>query len=199
MFGFFTKRTPVAPPQSLAAAPKSASAPAYKASSVSISSHDVRLELVRTVLRDTVRLHGLPADWLHAELTTLPGATTNGPLHIRIIMNKWNGTLLKFTLALERLILTGLDRYDPAVDHSGYTVSWQFSKDCACPFPTLPAPETWAKKKATAPMVAITEDFFDRRKQIRHPGSNKDWANRAPNLNQDTTAPPFAETTLSQP
>ena len=148
-----------------------------------------------------MRLHGLPTDWLRAELSPVHSATAtaNGPLHIRIIMSKWNGTLLKFTMALERLILTGLDRCDPAVDHSGYTVSWEFAKDCACPFPTMPAPETWTKKKTPASVAAITQDIFDRRREVRHPGSEKDWAHRAKNLNQDAAAPPFAATTLSQP
>ena len=168
MFGFLKKRSPALPSPSHPDSQKSALVSTYKPSTVSVSNHDLRLELVRTVLRDTVRHHGLPPDWLRAELTVPTGASANGPLHIRIIMTKWNGTLLKYSMALERLILTGMDRYDPAVDHSGYTVSWQFAKNCVCPFPTLPPPETWAKKKNPLPKTAVTEDFFDRRKQARH-------------------------------
>ena len=199
MFGFLKKRSPALPSPSHPDSQKSALMSTYKPSTVSVSTHDLRLELVRTVLKDTVRHHGLPADWLRAELTVPTGASANGPLHIRIIMTKWNGTLLKYTMALERLILTGMDRYDPAVDHSGYTVSWQFAKNCVCPFPTLPPPETWVKKKNPAPKTAVTEDFFDRRKQALHAGSTKDGAPRAPISTQDTAPPPFAETTLSQP
>ena len=128
MFGFLKKRSPTLPSPSHPDSQKSALASTYKPSTISVSNHDLRLELVRTVLRDTVRHHGLPPDWLRAELTVPTGASANGPLHIRIIMTKWNGTLLKYSMALERLILTGMDRYDPAVDHSGYTVSWQFAK-----------------------------------------------------------------------
>lgn len=199
MFGFFKKRLPVAPSPAHSVSPKSSSVSTYKSSTISVSKNDLRLELVRTVLKDTMRAHGLPADWLRAELTVPTGDTANGSLHIRIIMTKWNGSLLKYTMALERLILTGMDRYDPAVDHSGYTVSWQFAKNCVCPFPTLPPPESWLKKKNPAPKMAATEDVFDRRTQARHAGSNKDWANRDPNRNQGDVGPPFAETTLSQP
>ena len=199
MFGFFKKRLPVAHPPAQPESPKSSPVSTYKSSAISVSKNELRLELVRTVLKDTMRAHGLPADWLRAELTVPTGAAANEPLHIRIIMTKWNGSLLKYTMALERLILTGMDRYDPAVDHSGYTVSWQFAKNCVCPFPTLPPPESWLKKKTPVPKMAVTEDFFDRRKQARHAGSNKDWAHRDPNRNQDDAAPPFAETTLSQP
>ena len=199
MFGFFKKRLPVAPPPAHSDSFKSSPVSTDKPSTVSVSKNDLRLELVRTVLKDTVRHHGLPADWLRAELTVPMGATANGPLHIRIIMTKWNGSLLKYTMALERLILTGMDRYDPAVDHSGYTVSWQFAKNCVCPFPTLPPPESWLKKKTPVPKRAATEDVFDRRTQALHTGSNKDGAHREPNHAQDGFAPPFAETTLSQP
>lgn len=146
-----------------------------------------------------MRAHGLPSDWLRCEVHTLPGAKTSGALHIRIIMNKWSGTLLKYTMAMEHLILTGLDRYDPAVDHSGYSVSWQFSKVCACPFPTMPAPETWSKKKTPAPKIADTVDFFDRRQQARQAGSVSDRGSKAPQLDPNHASPAYADTTLSQP
>ncbi len=200
MFGFFKKRPPTPSPQS---PPASRMAPLMPGpdSNSSISSNDVRVELVRAVLKDTMRAHGLPSDWLRCEVHALPGTKTNGngPLHIRIIMTKWSGTLLKYTMALEHLILTGLDRYDPAVDHSGYSVSWQFSKECACPFPTMPAPETWSKKKAPAPKAADTVDFFDRRQQARQSGSVQDRGSKAPKLDPNYVAPAYADTTLSQP
>lgn len=199
MFGFFKKRAPVPAPQPHQVSQMSTLMPGHEPSS-SISSNDVRVELVRAVLKDTVRAHGLPTDWLRAEVHSLPGAKANGTLHIRIIMTKWSGTLLKYTMALERLILTGLDRYDPAVDHSGYTVSWQFAKDCACPFPTLPAPETWASKKIPPlPKIANTTDFFDRRQLARQASSVRDRAPHAPTLNQDPPSHSYADTTLSPP
>lgn len=170
----------------------------------SISSTDMRVELVRTVLKDTMRAHGLPSDWLRAEVDSLSRAKGNGPLHIRITMTQWNGTLLKYTMALERVILTGLDRYDPAVDHSGYTVSWQFAKECVCPFPTLPAPESWVKKTAPptpppTPKIAATSDFLDRQQRARQPGLARGTAHLAPALNPDHSSDAYADTTLSQP
>jgi hypothetical protein len=197
MFGLFKKRAPAPPPsQSLPVSQRSTILPAQEPSS-SISSNDVRVELVRAVLKDTVRAHGLPTDWLRAEVHSLPGAKANGPLHIRIIMTKWSGTLLKYTMALERLILTGLDRYDPAVDHSGYTVSWQFDKACVCSFLTMPAPDTWVKKIAhPAPKVAEMVDLFDRRQQARPSGSVKDRAPRGPILSEYPSSRSYADTTL---
>jgi hypothetical protein len=198
MFGLFKTRSPAPPPVSHPVSKMSTLMPAQDSSS-SISSNDVRVELVRAVLKDTMRAQGLPSDWLRCEVHSLSGAKANGPLHIRIIMTKWSGTLLKYTMAMERLILTGLDRYDPAVDHSGYSVSWQFSKDCQCPFPTMPAPETWSKKKAPAPKIADSVDFFDRRHQARQSGSVNDRVPKSPKLNPDHVAPAYADTTLSQP
>jgi hypothetical protein len=200
MFGFFKKRAPAAAPPPHAVPQMPPVTPSQEPSS-SISSTDVRVELVRAVLKDTMRDHGLPSDWLRCEVQALPGnkGNNNGPLHIRIIMSKWSGTLLKYTMALERLILTGLDRYDPAVDHSGYSVSWQFSKECACPFPTMPAPETWNKKKASPPKIAEAGEFFDRRHQARQSGSITDRAPKAPPLDPHHDNPGYADTTLSQP
>jgi hypothetical protein len=97
MFGFFKKRLLLARPVSPTDSQKLPLSPRSRPSTVTVSSNDLRLELVRTVLKDTVRHYGLPTDWLRAELTIPRGDSANGPLHIRIIITKWNGTLLTWS------------------------------------------------------------------------------------------------------
>ena len=89
MFGFLKKRSPALPSPSHPDAQKSALMSTYKPSTVSVSTHDLRLELVRTVLKDTLRYPVMPAEWLRAQLTVPTGAAATVPLHGCIIVTPW--------------------------------------------------------------------------------------------------------------
>ncbi len=104
---------------------------------------NVQRELVRVVLKDTLRVHGIPAGWIGCEVTVSPDKSGGEELFVQLIIMKWNEALLRFAPALQQQLMLGLDRFDPAVDHSGYVVCWRFSSDCECPFTQMPAPQFW--------------------------------------------------------
>ncbi len=112
---------------------------------------NVQRELVRVVLKDTLRLHGIPAGWIGCEVSVSPDKSGGEELLVQLIIMKWNEALLRFAPALQQQLMQGLDRFDPAVDHSGYVVCWRFSADCECPFTQMPAPQFWTKAVETPP------------------------------------------------
>ena len=114
---------------------------------------NVQKELVRVVLKDTLRMHGIPAGWIGCEVSVSPDKSGGEDLFVQLIITKWNEALLRFAPALQQQLVLGLDRFDPAVDHSGYVVCWRFAADCECPFTQMPAPQFWTKA-AEAPLVA---------------------------------------------
>ena|ERR1035437_3148935 len=109
------------------------------------SSHhnNVRRELIRVVLKDTLRQHGIPLDWLSCEVIAIRRGIDQEELHIQLVLMKWNERLLRYASALQQQLLRGLDRFDPEIDHSKYIVSWRFGADCGSPFPTMPEPKFW--------------------------------------------------------
>lgn len=132
--------------------------------------NDIRRELIRVVLKDSLRAHGIPTNWLACEVIIITRPQDRDELHIQLVILKWHEKLLRYADAFQREFLHDLDRFDPTVDHSGYIVSWRFSPDCDCPFKELPDPRTWLQStQAQAPEEPVP--VLDRRRVPREPHS----------------------------
>ncbi len=130
---------------------------------------NIRRELVRVVLKDTLRLHGVPLDWLACEVSTVARSGSEEELRVDLVIMKWQEKLLRYIPALSQQLLLGLDRFDPSVDHSGYQVSWRFSPDCGCPFMQMPEPAYWLKNRPTPSPTPGPVSVLDRRQFPRAP------------------------------
>lgn len=131
---------------------------------------DIQRELVRVVLKDTLRRHGIPSDWLTCDVNTVASGPRGEELHIQLVVVQWNELLLRYARALELQLLRGLDRFEPMVDHTEKcTISWRFSPDCCCPFTVLPPPVVWAHDAATEPVPEEGPSVLDRRHTTRMP------------------------------
>lgn len=132
--------------------------------------NDIRRELIRVVLKDTLRANGIPTNWLACEVIIITRPQEGDELHIQLVILKWHESLLRYADAFQREFLLDLDRFDPTVDHSGYIVSWRFPPDGDCPFKQLPDPSTWL---LSAQALAAEEPVpvLDRRRVLREPHS----------------------------
>lgn len=120
-------------------------------------------ELIRVVLRDTLRKNGIPTDWIGSQIAsrTTPGQPT---VHqIQLVILKWHEGLLRFAPLLQQQILRSLQQFDPQSDHSGHTVVWSFAPNCGCPYTTLPAPSYWsaAAEKPKFDLPPSTRKFHE--------------------------------------
>ena len=157
MFGFLKSK-----PSETTSQPDTPSVPASLNSTQQQS--NLRRELIRVVLKDTLRLQGIPLGWIACEVISIARAPGEEELHVQLIIMKWNELLLRYTSALQQQLLLGLDRFDPAVDHSSYIVSWRFSADCACPFKKMPDPGVWSQSAShTTEVLEEQPSVLDRR------------------------------------
>lgn len=101
-------------------------------------------DLVRVVLRDTLRKNGIPTDWIGSQIAsrTQPGQPTAH--QIQLVILKWHEGLLRFAPLLEQQILQGLQQFDPQSAPHGHAVVWSFAPDCGCPYTSLPTPNYWS-------------------------------------------------------
>ncbi len=130
----------------------------------------IQRELVRVVLKDTLRRHGIPFDWLACEVTTVPNGPQGEELHIQLVVLQWQELLLRYARALELQLLRGLDRFEPTVEHAKKcTITWRFSPECGCPFTVLPPPVVWAHDAAPPPVAEEPPSILDRRHKTRAP------------------------------
>ncbi|MES2581131.1 MAG: hypothetical protein V4627_00315 [Pseudomonadota bacterium] len=131
---------------------------------------DIQRELVRVVLKDTMRRHGIPSEWLACEVNTVTNSNNTEELHIQLVLVQWHELLLRYAPALEIQLLRGLDRFEPTVDHAKKcTITWRFAPDCGCPFTVLPPPVVWSHDAATTPAAEEPPSILDRRQKKRPP------------------------------
>lgn len=122
---------------------------------------DIQRELVRVVLRETLRQHGIPGNWLTCEVTALTGQARGDDILVRLVVLKWHEPLLKFLPALQKQLIVGLDRFEPSVDHAKYVVSWQFAPDCGCPHAQLPDAKTWTMEDIPNAASGVAPSIVD--------------------------------------
>ncbi len=108
-------------------------------------SNDVQRELVRVAFKDTLRATGVPWQWLDCEVNYVQDPRHGERVQIVLLMKRWSGHLLRYSLAFQQALTQCLDRYEPHVDHSKHEWVWKYSQDCETPF-VMPAPEEWAKR-----------------------------------------------------
>jgi hypothetical protein len=123
-------------------------------------------ELIRVAFKDTLRASGVPTKWLGCEVHLVTDRHNVPRMQVHLVMNKWSGQMLRYSQAFQHQMLACLDRYEPGVDHRAYEWLWRYSDTCNVPFPHMPAPEEWAKKRETTKENAPV-DMFERRKVTR--------------------------------
>nr|WP_315491927.1 hypothetical protein [uncultured Rhodoferax sp.] len=166
MFNFFRQSVPTDASDS-----RPAPHPAPPSVSPSTKPHsDIQRELVRVVLKDTLRRHGIPSELLTCEVNTIPSGPRGEELHIQLVVMQWHELLLRYARALELQLLRGLDRFEPMVDHTQKcTISWRFSPECGSPFTVLPPPVVWAHSAEAEAAAEEPPSILDRRQKARPP------------------------------
>ncbi|MDH4134754.1 MAG: hypothetical protein OEV31_08175 [Gammaproteobacteria bacterium] len=125
-------------------------------------------ELIRLVLRDTLRKNGIPTDWIASQIATRAQSGHVSSHQIQLVMLKWHEGLLRFAPLLQQQILQGIRQFEPHADDTTHNIVWSFAPSCGCPYTTLPAPDYWesslAKQKFDLPPTArkfheVDDDF----------------------------------------
>jgi hypothetical protein len=123
------------------------------------------------VLRDTLRMNGIPLDWIGIESTPHSDDEDDG-LRIQLVIKRWHEGLLAHAPLIQQQLLQGMQRFDPASDHSEHVVVWRIAADSGFSKTTMPAADYWL----TQPAAPTSKPKFDL------PPSNRD------NLDDDFAA-----------
>jgi hypothetical protein len=152
---------------------------------------DIQRELVQVVLKDTLRRHGIPFEWLTCEVQSLVGGANAEQLNIQLVLMQWHELLLRYAPAVATQLLRGLDRFEPAVDHSKYIISWRFSPTCGCPFTVMPPPLVWSHDNTPEPIADDASSVLDRRQKKRP--QKGEASDSVPPSAANPSAPPRAD------
>ena len=127
-------------------------APAMRAPASSIPPANLRRELLRLALRQSLSRNGIPVHWIGAEAVELPGP--GNPLHVRLLVQHWDERLPRLFLAFQEDFEQRLLAVEPLARTWLRGFSWQFQLVDPTPHPRLPSPGTWLEEPESAPVTA---------------------------------------------
>lgn len=117
-----------------------------------------RRELLRVVLRDTLKLHGLPAAWIGAEMLGTNSRDGKHGIHLRLLIQHWEPRLLAHTPALQDSLTDRLKMFDPLAGNWFGGISWQFALADASGCPPMPAASHWTAPANVALLEILSAD-----------------------------------------
>ena len=101
-------------------------------------------DLFAVILRDTLRMYGIPLEWVSVEVLNTSKDSNAFRLQINFVIQHWHEGLLMYAPALQKQFLQTLQDFDPVTDHSKHSVCWKFSPKCDSDFTEIPGPSYWA-------------------------------------------------------
>jgi hypothetical protein len=107
-----------------------------------------RRELVQVVLRDTMRKHGIPSDWIEGRILSSVSRTGRHGLHLNFVVRKAHDRLLTYVFAFQDSFERELARYEPRARDWLLSLGWEFQGFNAA---DMPDPQSWTHS-APAPL-----------------------------------------------
>ena len=123
---------------------------------VSQSPHNVRKDLLKLVLRETLTRNGIPQVWIAADMLRTTSPKREQGVHMRFLVRVWEPRLLEHGPALEREFLQRLLLLDPQAAGWLMGFSWQFTLPDGHVPGALPHPGSWTapREPLVRPMSA---------------------------------------------
>ena len=110
-----------------------------------------RRELVQVILRDTMRKHGIPSDWIECRILSAQTRSGRTGLHVNFVVRKAHERLLTYVFAFQDSFERELARFEPRARDWLLSLGWEFQGFNAA---EMPDPNTWVHS-GPAPLDAL--------------------------------------------
>jgi hypothetical protein len=100
-------------------------------------------ELVQVVLRDTMRRHGIPSDWIECRILSVVMRNRTSGMHVQFIVAKHQSALLDYVHAFQDSFWEELEKFEPRAREWLFSVAWQFDGPAPPTKQTMPRPSGW--------------------------------------------------------
>jgi hypothetical protein len=102
-----------------------------------------RRELVQVVLRDTMRKHGIPSDWIECRILSVVTRNRMAGMHVQFIVGKHQSALLDYVHAFQNSFWEEMERFEPRAREWLFSVAWQFDGPAPSAKRSMPRPSGW--------------------------------------------------------
>jgi hypothetical protein len=118
-----------------------------------------RREVVQVVLRESMRMHGIPSDWIECKILSV-SSTTRGPgMHVVLVIREGEDRLVTYVHAFQDAFMRELVMMEPRAVDWVFSVSWQFEGNHDAAATKMPDPASWgAGAKASAAEAAAPSE-----------------------------------------
>lgn len=102
-----------------------------------------RRDIVHVVLRETMRQHGIPSDWIECRTLSMVRADRSSGTYVTLIVRGGQDRLLPYVPAFQASLRQALARFDPHLDDWLRSLAWEFEGAAAAdpaPLDSRPAP-----------------------------------------------------------
>ena len=102
-----------------------------------------RRELVQVVLRDTMRKHGIPSDWIDCRILSVVTRKQMSGMHVQFIVAKDQSRLLNYVHAFQDSFWLEIEKFEPHARDWLFSLAWQFDGTASPADRSLPGPGRW--------------------------------------------------------
>lgn len=108
-----------------------------------------RRELLQVVMRDTMRKHGIPSDWIECRILSTVSRSGRAGLHVNFVVRQAHEQLLGYVFAFQASFESELARFESRARDWLLGIGWEFEGQKLTA--AMPDPNSW---KAGAPPPA---------------------------------------------
>lgn len=101
-----------------------------------------RRELVQVVLRDTMRKHGIPSDWIECRILSTVNRVGRHGMHVNFVVKQAHERLLGYVFAFQDSYERELARFEPRARDWLLSLGWEFQNFNAS---DMPDPRMWSQ------------------------------------------------------
>jgi hypothetical protein len=118
------------------------------------SNNAPRRELVQVVLRDTMRKHGIPSDWIECRILSVVSNSRGSGMHVQFVVRRGDDRLITFVHAFQSSFMRELEKFEPKAAEWIFSLSWQFEGKPEPTHAAMPDPGTWGGATRAAASAA---------------------------------------------
>lgn len=112
----------------------------------SIQRESSRRELVKLVLRESMRRHAVPSDWIEGRMLPVVNSRRRSGMHVQLVVKQGQSRLLNYIPAFQSSLMAEVEKYDPRAWDWLLSISWQFDGITSSTGGVMPGTGDWGAR-----------------------------------------------------
>jgi hypothetical protein len=108
------------------------------------SANAPRRELIQVVLRDAMRKHGIPSDWMDCRILSVVTRKHKAGMHVQFIVRQGEERLLEYVHPFQDTFWKELEKFEPRPREWLFSLAWQFDGDHGANGGVLASADGWS-------------------------------------------------------